>query len=323
MLRREARVGSTDGEVTRHVLEGRTHRPEDRRRPAARVARMFGGGGGGGGSRRGVCLSLVALVLAALLTVSSGTQAQAQDQFDKTAVAGTLTAQTLVGARGCENNSNFGWRRCSNNLSEDSFVFDGVTYYIRQLMRQGNNLQLSLALSPDRHAPHVIPEKLMAEGTLRIGGNLFHFSEATTLSSSIVWSNPGFSWSSGQSVQVSLTYFDQEKYEREMRTGASRSGACGEDSTNSLQNDQAGDTPGLWHCHGDVYHYHADWRKVHNPHIATEDLPPVPDANPVAPAPATEPSGTYTRQQPGAPAIKTEGFGDWHTHPDGRFHRHG
>ena len=214
-----------------------------------------------------------------------------------------------------------------------------MTYHIRQLyltpFDPGNpgtqddlppTLYLSLALSRNGVAVDP-PEKLVSNAVLRVGGRDFRLSDgrlARTTNRTISWETPGYSWSVGAAVHLSLTVADEEKRVRELRRGASRSGVCGEDTTNSLQNDQEGDTPGLWHCHGDVYHYHADWHKAHNPHIATEDLTPTPDPNPPSDysAPATAPAGAYTQQQQGAPAINTEDFGNWHTHSDGRFHRH-
>ena len=209
-----------------------------------------------------------------------------------------------------------------------SFVFDGVTYYVRYLRASTSGvLSFDLTLEPGFNSNSVrIPDKLRDGATLVFGGGAYSRDLADAEDGSlsgILWRDTGINWSANQQIEVKLTFFDQEKYERDLRKGASRSGACGEDTTNSLENDEEGDTPGLWHCHGDgTYHYHADWRKAHNPHIAPEDLTPTPDPDPVPRPPATAPAGAYTRQKAGAPAIETEGFGNWHSHPDGRFHRH-
>ena len=224
--------------------------------------------------------------------------------------------------RGCQNNTSTTTRKCYRNLTDDEFVYDGETYYIRTIFIAGTRLQLSLALSPDRNAAHVaLPRTLRAEGTLYVGERSFRLSESTIGSNTIFWDNPGFSWSINQQVQLSLTWLDEEKRVRELRKGASRSGVCGESTTNSALNDVAGDTPGLWHCHGDVYHYHADWNKAHTPHIATEDLRPTGDT-PASP-PATAPASWYLApQKSGHQPVRAEGFSNWHSHSDGRFHRH-
>ena len=203
--------------------------------------------------------------------------------------------------------------------------FDGVTYHVRRMyLADGTtrSFHLDLSLTSGFNAATVrIPDKLKDAVVLRFGTVSLRLSDAERRSVGIAWPNSGIHLSAGQQVQVKLTFFDQEKYEREMRKGASRSGVCGESTTNSLANDEEGDTPGLWHCHGDIYHYHADWRKAHTPHIATEDLRPTgdPPARPPATAPASE---HLIPQKTGHQPVRAEGFGNWHSHPDGRFHRH-
>ena len=266
------------------------------------------------------------LLLAALLAVSRGTEAQAQ--FEETAWSTTFPAQRLSAgtAFGCEDNSGHTARRCSTHMPDQSFVFDGVTYYVRYIHTTPSgalSFDLSLSSGANTHTVR-IPAKLRDRGTLVVGASSFRLADAADRTiTGIEWLNTGISWSAGQQIEVSLTFFDQENYEREMRKGASRSGACGSPDLRGLPANERADEgesaeQGLWHCHGDgVYHRHPDWRKAHTPHIATKDLRPTGD--PPARPPATAPPSAHSEANP---AARTEGFGNWHSHPDGRYHRH-
>ncbi len=109
----------------------------------------------------------------------------------------------------------------------------------------------------------------------------------------------------GQTVTFTLRRPYEEVVAEQAQNGATRSAsAC----------PGAVDAGAHWHCHGDaVYHQHGpEWSYRHP--APGQAVRTTPDPNPVAPAPATEPSSA---------ADKAKGFGDWHTHPDGRFHRHG
>ncbi|WP_419853754.1 hypothetical protein [Candidatus Poriferisodalis sp.] len=134
-------------------------------------------------------------------------------------------------------------------------------------------------------------------------------------------------WTAGESVKITLYRPYEDVAAEDARKAASRSGACGSPNLQGLPADKRADEgesaeQGLWHCHGDgVYHRHPDWRYRHP--APGQAVRATPDPNPVPPPPATAAAGAYTQQQTGAPAIKTEGFGNWHSHPDGRFHRHG
>ena len=179
--------------------------------------------------------------------------------------------------------------------------------------------QLSMTTSPD------VPRQL-AGWILRVrasdytlgwsGGNLFVGS--------------GFpAWGTGETVKITLYKPYSAFAAEDVLKPASRSGACGSPSLQHLSaEDQADEGEsgenGLWHCHGDgIYHRHGPaWRHRHP--APGQTVRPTPDPNPPSDysAPATAPADAYTQQKQGAPAIKTEGFGNWHSHPDGRFHRH-
>ncbi|WP_419853757.1 hypothetical protein [Candidatus Poriferisodalis sp.] len=134
----------------------------------------------------------------------------------------------------------------------------------------------------------------------------------------------GRAWSPDHTAKLTLYRPYEDVAAEDARKAASRSGACGSPNLQGLPADKRADEgesaeQGLWHCHGDgVYHRHPDWRYRHPaPGQAVRAT-----GDPVAPRLPTAPPGAYTRQQTGAPAIKTEGFGNWHWHGD-IYHRHG
>ncbi len=130
-----------------------------------------------------------------------------------------------------------------------------------------------------------------------------------------IWAQEGNAWSSDHTAEITLYRPYEDIAAEDARKPAGRSGACGSPNLEGLsvakQAVQAESAEkGLWHCHGDgVYHRHPDWRYRHPaPGQAVR-----PTGDPVARPPATAPSSA---------ADKAKGFGDWHSHPDGRFHRH-
>ncbi len=117
---------------------------------------------------------------------------------------------------------------------------------------------------------------------------------------------PGYPWTVGESVKITLYRPYEDIAAEDAREGATRSAsAC----------PGAVDAGSLWHCHGDaIYHQHGpEWRYRHPAPSQTVR----PTGDPLARPPATAPASEHLRQ--GQPA---EGFGNWHSHPDGRYHRH-
>ena len=272
-----------------------------------------------------IALLLVALVAAILLVAPRKAEA------DHVIWTATLTAKSYPANPydwfGC-----FSWRtgdECSvsSNLSDNTFEIGGTTFTITALgYGTSNTQQPAFQLRVNKNVTTALRSLEVVVGSNKVLLSTCDY-DAHDFPKRIYCYSPPFSWSVGASVSLRLenpavTHLtEDEKADeeaererlRELRKGASRSGVCGEDTTNSLQNDDADDTPGRWHCHGDIYHYHADWRKAHNAHRPVERVPLTPDPDPVPRPPATEPSSA---------ADKAKGFGNWHTHSDGRFHRH-
>ena len=115
-------------------------------------------------------------------------------------------------------------------------------------------------------------------------------------------------WQAGQSVELTLYRPYADIATEDVFKAASRSGDCGSDVATDADNA----ANGHWHCHGDVYHRHLNWRARHPAsHIATEDLRPTGDRYvPLLPRANTA-------------AERSRGFTDgWHWHGD-IYHSHG
>ena len=229
----------------------------------------------------------------------------------------TLTVQDVQSGivRGC---SRAGTTGCATHLTPRTFRIGSTTY--RVLTIQGGTAALTVVVTPSLPTDWDVYWQLVIDrGPLR--------GTATYSASSnggLLVQVGNHVWEVGETVEITLYRPYEDIAAEDARKPASRSGACGSPTNPALAaNDSESAEQGLWHCHGDsIYHRHPDWRYRHP--APGQTVRPTPDPNPPSDysAPATAPAGAYTQQQSGAPAIKTEGFGNWHSHPDGRFHRH-
>ena len=266
-------------------------------------------------ARRAVRLPLIALLLAALVAAilaasrpAAVAVAQTPDGAEET-WSTTLTVQTLANGitRGC---STSGTDRCATHLTDPTFRIGSRTYRVHSV--RAGTAAIVIATTP------ALPQGRVAGWQLAINrGPSRGLSTYTTRaeSISIVASVPGYPFTAGESVKITLYRPYADIAAEDARKAATRSGACGSPNLEGLsaakQAVQAESAAkGLWHCHGDgVYHRHPDWRYRHPAPGGTVRT----TGDPVARPPATEPSSA---------ADKAKGFGNWHSHPDGRFHRH-
>ncbi len=256
-----------------------------------------------------------------MLAASSPAVAQTVPDGGEEAWSATLTVQTRADGvtRGCDNS---GANRCAAHLTDPTFQIGTTTYTVVSVT--GGTSALVITTRPALPWGRVAGWQLAINRGPSRGLSTY---TARAESKSIIVSVSGYPFTAGESVKLTLYRPYEDVAAEDARKGASRSGACGSPNLEGLsaakQAVQAESAEqGLWHCHGDgVYHRHPDWRYRHP--APGQTVRPTPDPNPVPPPPATAPSGAYTQQKTGAPAIKTEGFGNWHSHPDGRFHRHG
>ena len=92
----------------------------------------------------------------------------------------------------------------STVLSNDSFTIGGVTYRVTQLyQRTSGNIFLAFTTSPG------LPRAIRSKATLILGTNSFPLGSADDYRlRRSKWNNPGFTWTDGQQVSVSLTLAD-------------------------------------------------------------------------------------------------------------------
>ena len=221
----------------------------------------------------------------------------------------TLEARSLTNGRGCDNTAQHALRRCSSRLTVPTFRIGSTTYRVDSMVSMSG--QLAMTTTPD--VPRRVSGWILQVGASRhtlgwSAGNLFVGSGFPT-------------WTSGETMRITLYRSYVDIAAEDARKPASRSGACGSPNLEGLPADKRADEgesaeKGLWHCHGDgVYHRHPDWRARHPaPSQAVR-----PTGDPLARPPATAPASAHSAANP---AARTEGFGNWHSHPDGRFHRH-
>ena len=144
-------------------------------------------------SNVGQTLTVAALALAALLTLPAQAQAQVWSS--------TLTVGTHSGVVGCSNGLSA--MRCRHNLTEDNFTYDGIDYTVKLLWIQSGALTLELSNSA---TPTAAGKKL----TLNVAGTSFAFADVDapvfeTTGSRLDWANSGLSWSSGNTIALTLT----------------------------------------------------------------------------------------------------------------------
>ena len=255
--------------------------------------------GGGGSSSPVVRLSLIALLLAALvaaiLAVPRQTAvAQAVPTGSEEVWSATLTVQSLQdgSTSGC---TLAGTTGCAAHLTNRIIRIGSMTYRVTQ-MSSGNTV-FGIATIPP------MPQDLVKGWILIVdrgpnGGTSTYTLEGSLRASGL----SGRAWSPDHTAKLTLYRPRADIVAEEVRKGATRSAsAC----------PGAVDAGPLWHCHGDaVFHAHGpEWRYRHPaPGQAVRAT-----GDPPARPPATAPSSA---------ADKAKGFGNWHSHPDGRFHRH-
>ena len=130
------------------------------------------------------------VVLAALLVLPL--QAQAQTEV----WSGTLTVRNNSGVLGCSNG--FANNFCSVHLSDDDFTHASTDYAITLIYLRTNG-RLEFTLDTDLATA--------TQGlTLNVDGTAFAFGDADTqASTSRAWNSSGLSWSTGDSVSLTLT----------------------------------------------------------------------------------------------------------------------
>ena len=111
----------------------------------------------------------------------------------------TLTVKNLANAaKGCSNNVIDARCDSSSILTDDDFTFDGTTYAIPVLLVRNSGNDLEIEFNKD-----LATEAEMLE--LNVVDEAFAFEDADTKSSrKRVWESSGLSWSTGDTVEVSL-----------------------------------------------------------------------------------------------------------------------
>ena len=146
---------------------------------------------------RSPLLVLAAMLMALAAFFAPGAQpaqAQAAPVWSATLTVWTDSQGIRVGCSNVSGND----MACSSTtaLTDDDFTYNGVDYQVEQVIIIGNDLKVSL----DREVPSGL-------STLNVGGTAFSVSSGELVDSgkSITWSNPGLSWSVGDTVSLSLT----------------------------------------------------------------------------------------------------------------------
>ena len=140
-------------------------------------------------------LLAAALLALAVFFAPGGQPAQAQTT---TVWSATLTAQRISTTNGCSNFSGVASTYCSSTsvLTDDDFTYNGVNYEVTQLTVGDIG---SLAAIFDK----AIPTDL----SLNVGDTAFSIASAALSQSdkAATWTNSGLSWSTGGTIQLSLT----------------------------------------------------------------------------------------------------------------------
>ncbi len=111
--------------------------------------------------------------------------------------SGTLTVQDISTTLGCHNA--FSSKACSSTsvLTDDDFTYGGVNYALVEIIATNTGLQWSINKA--------IPAAIRSTGTLYVDGSPFRLADSGTTNTFATWTNPGLSWSVGDTVQLSLT----------------------------------------------------------------------------------------------------------------------
>ena len=115
----------------------------------------------------------------------------------------TVSGPGLNGRTGCQGSTMSGLTACSAALSDADFTYGGVTYTFRYLNLLNGTLGLRFNVSSGSSANADVKAALSAL-TLHVGGKAFSFANAAA-GDGIYWDNSGLSWSSGDTVRLSLT----------------------------------------------------------------------------------------------------------------------
>ena len=121
----------------------------------------------------------------------------------------TVWSATLtVGTRMVSGVSFYGWDDAGNypgaSLTDQDFTFGGDTYEIAQIYFRSGRLLLQF---PSTASGDIATQATRDKLELHVGSESFNLGAGTLLSNqrTIIWSNPGLSWSAGQSVSVKIT----------------------------------------------------------------------------------------------------------------------
>ena len=250
-------------------------------------------------------MALVAAILAATRPAAVAVAQTVPDGSEEVWSA-TVTVWDLVpgSVTGCDDLDSVRRFRCNsfNNLTDRTFRVGSTTYRVTGVTTGFNVLTV--------YTDPLVPTRL-AGWSLVVTGHTQHGTQTYTASVTAQGrlSFAGVpTWQAGQSVELTLYRPYADIATEDVFKAASRSGDCGSD----VATDDDNAANGRWHCHGDVYHRHLDWRARHPAsHIATEDLRPTGDRFvPLLPRANTA-------------AERSRGFTDgWHWHGD-IYHSHG
>ena len=111
----------------------------------------------------------------------------------------TLTVGPAPSGFGCRN-VEFTQTECTSALTEDSFTTGGTTYQVTNVSRHTNLFGVTTFLFD-------LNNVISRDWTLHVGSQEFSFADATLSDDGerARWVNPGFTWSTGQQVSLSLT----------------------------------------------------------------------------------------------------------------------
>ncbi len=144
-------------------------------------------------------LLAAALVALAVFFVNYHDAPTAQAQTAEVEVwSATLTVQRIQTQFGCINATSGG--ECSAHLTDDDFRQAGVDYAFTQITSLGN---AGLSVVFDK----ALPAAIRSDWTLHVDGSAFRFADANFQRGNTYagWTNPGPSWTAGETVQLRLT----------------------------------------------------------------------------------------------------------------------
>ena len=222
--------------------------------------------------------ALAALIVTLSLFALSSPPAQAHHEPAWEATLNPQAWTTSANARVLGCNSAFAStepnRACSttSTLSNDSFSSDGVTYTVRAFalfVEQGQS-ERKLSFILDTRPPYGVPFHITVGGRTVGLGSCMHSNNFLSYECNMGQEDL---LTAGVRATVGLhATAPPTEAQRQLETRpASRSGAnciappAGSGVTEQMRTENA--EVGYWHCHGDVFHKHPDWRARHpSPH---------------------------------------------------------